>query len=122
MTPKSQGVTILPNQCCSAIDTDRSSLRCYTVTSDDRRMHPMKGGLIGMNWFRKHVKGGSRLALLALALQFALSFGHFHGIAAKAAPAFQSGAAQSDIADPGNDAVTPQAAQQPSPADHEPDQ
>ncbi len=32
-----------------------------------------------MNWFRKHVKSGSRLALLALAIQFALSFGHFHG-------------------------------------------
>ena len=32
-----------------------------------------------MNWFRKHVKTGSRLALFALAIQFALSFGHFHG-------------------------------------------
>ena len=31
-----------------------------------------------MNWFRKHVKTGSRLALFALAIQFALSFGHFH--------------------------------------------
>ena len=32
-----------------------------------------------MNWFRKHLKHGSRLALFALAIQFALSFGHFHG-------------------------------------------
>jgi len=31
-----------------------------------------------MNWFRKHVKSGSRLALFALAIQFALSFGNFH--------------------------------------------
>lgn len=31
-----------------------------------------------MNWFRKHVTTGSRLALFALAIQFALSFGHFH--------------------------------------------
>ena len=38
-----------------------------------------------MNWFRKHVKTGSRLALFALAIQFALSFGHFHGVAAQAA-------------------------------------
>ena len=40
-----------------------------------------------MKWFRKRLKGGSRLALFALAIQFALSFGHFHGIAAQAAPA-----------------------------------
>jgi hypothetical protein len=40
-----------------------------------------------MNWFRKHLKLGSRLALMALVLQFALSFGHFHAFAEKAAPA-----------------------------------
>ena len=48
---------------------------------------------IGMKWFRSNIKHGSRLALLALALQFALSFGHFHGGAAQAAPAMQSGLA-----------------------------
>ena len=37
-----------------------------------------------MKWFRKHLKHGSRLALFALAIQFALSFGHFHGAAAQA--------------------------------------
>lgn len=36
-----------------------------------------------MNWFRKHVKTGSRLALFALAIQFALSFGHFHAATAQ---------------------------------------
>jgi len=45
-----------------------------------------------MTWFRKHLKQGSRLALFALAIQFALSFGHFHGLAAQAAPASVSGA------------------------------
>jgi hypothetical protein len=40
-----------------------------------------------MNWFRSNIKRGSRLALLALAIQFALSFGHFHGLVAQAAPA-----------------------------------
>ena len=41
-----------------------------------------------MKWFRSNIKHGSRLALLALAIQFALSFGHFHGVAAQAAPRF----------------------------------
>ncbi len=51
-----------------------------------------------MNWFRSNIKHGSRLALLALALQFGLSFGHFHAGAAQAAAlAIQSVAAQSDI-------------------------
>jgi hypothetical protein len=44
-----------------------------------------------MSWFRKHIKTGSRLALFALAIQFALSFGHFHALAA---PAIQSGLTQ----------------------------
>ena len=42
-----------------------------------------------MNWFRSNIRLGSRLALFALAIQFLLSFGHFHGGAqAAAAPAF----------------------------------
>jgi hypothetical protein len=45
-----------------------------------------------MKWFRSNVKTGSRLALFALALQFALSFGHFHATA-PAAPTIQSGLA-----------------------------
>jgi hypothetical protein len=43
-----------------------------------------------MNWFRKHLKLGSRLALLALVLQFAMSFGHFHAFAVQAAPPTQT--------------------------------
>lgn len=31
-----------------------------------------------MQWFRKHIRHGARLALLALAVQLALSFGHVH--------------------------------------------
>ena len=46
---------------------------------------------IGMKWLRSNIKHGSRLALFALAVQFALSFGHFHGGAAQAASAMQSG-------------------------------
>ena len=43
-----------------------------------------------MKWFRRNIRTGSRLALFALALQFVLSFGHFHGNAAQAAPAIQT--------------------------------
>jgi hypothetical protein len=45
-----------------------------------------------MKWLRSNIKHGSRLALLALAIQFGLSFGHFHGVTAQAAPAIQSDA------------------------------
>ena len=68
-----------------------------------------------MNWFRKHLKHGSRLALFALAIQFALSFGHFHGEIARAAPAIQTGLADADLAIAAT-LVAPlsEAAQQPS--------
>lgn len=49
-----------------------------------------------MKWFRSNIKHGSRLALLALALQFGLSFGHFHA-SAQEALTVQSVAAQSDV-------------------------
>jgi hypothetical protein len=45
-----------------------------------------------MKWFRSNIRHGARLALLALAIQFVLAFGHFHGIAAEAAPAMPSSA------------------------------
>jgi hypothetical protein len=38
-----------------------------------------------MKWFRSNIRIGSRLALLALAIQFLLSFGHFHSGSARAA-------------------------------------
>jgi hypothetical protein len=43
-----------------------------------------------MTWFRSNIKRLSHVALFALAIQFALSFGHFHGVAAEAAPAAQA--------------------------------
>ena len=49
-----------------------------------------------MKWFRSNIKTGSRLALLALAIQFVLAFGHFHSVAAQAAPAIQSAPAQTE--------------------------
>jgi hypothetical protein len=86
---------------------------------------PTQGRVPGMKWFRSNIKHGSRLALFALAVQFVLSFGHFHGGAAQAAPVIQSGLAQSSVSGssglPAADA-TGLTAQQPSPANHDPDQ
>ena len=48
-----------------------------------------------MKWFRNNVKHGSRLALLALAIQFALSFGHYHAVSA--APAIATSLTQVDL-------------------------
>src|SRR5436305_6899080 len=50
---------------------------------------PAMQASIGMKWLRSNIKHGSRLALFALAVQFALSFGHFHAAVAQAATAIQ---------------------------------
>ena len=72
-----------------------------------------------MKWFRSNIRHGSRLALFALVIQFVLSFGHFHGTAADAAPATRSGSAQSGASyasgQPGQAAVSESAQQQPAP-------
>nr|WP_249159148.1 DUF2946 domain-containing protein [Bradyrhizobium tropiciagri] len=54
-----------------------------------------------MKWFRSNIRQGARLALLALSIQFVLSFGHFHAIApAQAAASLQHapGSIESSIA------------------------
>ena len=68
-----------------------------------------------MKWFRSNIKHGSRLALLALALQFALSFGHFH-TAAQAAPVIQSGLSYvlTTAGEPTQPASNPDSDQRPS--------
>ncbi len=68
-----------------------------------------------MKWFRSNIRTGARLALLALLVQFALSFGHVHGFAAPAAAATQSAVAP-DHATGGN------AKPQPAPTRHDSDQ
>jgi hypothetical protein len=78
-----------------------------------------------VNWFRKHLKHGSRLALFALAIQFALSCGHFHAAATQAAPAVQSGRTEAKLAIATSPAAqnTPSEALQPQPpAGHDDDQ
>jgi Protein of unknown function (DUF2946) len=77
---------------------------------------PLQCGVhIGVKWFRSNIRHGSRLALFALAIQFALSFGHFHEIA-QAAPALQSGLSQLAANSGAAAATTDQSAQRQQPA------
>lgn len=48
-----------------------------------------------MKWFRSNIKHGARLALFALLVQFALSFGHSHWFV-QAAPLLNSSLQQAD--------------------------
>jgi len=43
-----------------------------------------------MQWVRSNIRLGARTALFALAFQLALSFGHFHAVAAPTAASIQS--------------------------------
>jgi Protein of unknown function (DUF2946) len=75
-----------------------------------------------MSWFRSNIKHGSRVALFALAIQFVLSFGHFHAIATNAAAEIQSGL--SDVADAASAAALGASsdAQKPEPSNRDSDQ
>jgi len=74
-----------------------------------------------MKWFRSNIKGGARLALFALFVQFALSFGHFHALAApaKAAP---SALPSINVVDAGDLAVESLAKPHQAPAKQDGDQ
>jgi hypothetical protein len=50
-----------------------------------------------MTWLRSNIKCGSWIALLALVIQTALSFGHFHAIASAATSAPQVGSTLSQL-------------------------
>jgi hypothetical protein len=76
-----------------------------------------------MKWFRSNIEHGARFALFALAVQFALSFGHFHAVSAQTSPAGQIGPAQASLhhaglvaADTASEFAEPQ-----SPSSHDPD-
>ena len=49
---------------------------------------PARGAIV-MQWVRSNIRLGARLALFALAVQLALSFGHVHALATHAAPSIQ---------------------------------
>jgi hypothetical protein len=48
-----------------------------------------------MKWFRSNIRHGARLAVFAMLVQFALTFGHSHGFA-QAAPLTQSSLQRTD--------------------------
>ncbi|MBR0757266.1 DUF2946 domain-containing protein [Bradyrhizobium jicamae] len=79
-----------------------------------------------MTWFRKHIRTGSRLALFALAVQFVMSFGHFHPLAsAQAATAINAAMSQLDLDHIGTSLtadVATETSQPQLPADHDDDQ
>lgn len=76
-----------------------------------------------MKWFRLNIRHGARLALLALAVQFGFSFGHFHETAAQAALAIQSASTLPGVASGVSAPDTAgQAAQQQSPSSPDSDQ
>jgi Protein of unknown function (DUF2946) len=62
----------------------------------------MKGSIC-MKWFRANTRHGSRLALFALLIQFALSFGHCHPLAAQAA--IRTGLTHADLVQSGTSAA-----------------
>lgn len=74
-----------------------------------------------MKWFRSNIRHGARLALLALVIQFALSFGHSHGFA-EAAPVPHSTLTPADGRDRGAVTIDREAASQRAPVDHDGDQ
>ena len=67
-----------------------------------------------MNWFRSNIRTGARLALLALLVQFAMSFGHVHGLVPQAASATQT-------AVPAGHAADSKTKPQPAPTKHDSD-
>jgi hypothetical protein len=92
--------------------------RCYNITLGGRRGFArtlaVRGKAHVVNWFRKHLKHGSRLALFALAIQFALSFGHFHEAAAQPP---RPGLTSANLAPAALDAASELQQQQPSDSD-----
>lgn len=62
------------------------------ISGDDPRD---VGWRFQMKWFRSNIRHGARLALFAMLVQFALTFGHSHWFA-QAAPLAQSSLQQTD--------------------------
>jgi hypothetical protein len=75
-----------------------------------------------MKWFRSNIKSSARLALFALFVQFALSFGHFHALAAPSpAKATQAAPAGITLVDASQLAVDARAKPQQAPVKHDGD-
>jgi hypothetical protein len=70
-----------------------------------------------MTWIRSNIQFVTRIALFALAMQFALSFSHFHAIASGSTPAPTFGSALSKLSfgSFSSEVADSQSAQQPAP-------
>jgi len=68
-----------------------------------------------MKWFRSNIRHGARLALFAMLVQFALTFGHSHWFA-QAAPLAAASLQQTDSSTGSVAAADRAAVQKPSPA------
>lgn len=75
-----------------------------------------------MKWFRSNIKSGARLALFALFVQFALSFGHFHVLAAPFSTTAHSALPSVAVVDAGQLAADSQALPQQDPGKRHNDQ
>jgi len=71
-----------------------------------------------VKWFRANTRHGARLALFALLVQFALSFGHFHGVSAQTV---QIGRSDAGLTSPTDQDAAGEVARQQQPADHDTD-
>jgi hypothetical protein len=69
---------------------------------------PIVGGQIrqGMRWFRDNIRQGSWAALIALAINLALSFGHVHAIDGNSL-GYRAGALVAAVTAPGDDEHRP---------------
>jgi hypothetical protein len=65
----------------NTVDTRQRSLMLYYNTGSGRAGDTPVKAHAGMKWFRSNIRLFSQLAVFALAIQFPLSFGHFHGSA-----------------------------------------
>lgn len=68
-----------------------------------------------MKWFRSNIRSGARLALFALFVQFALSFGHFHVQATPATALAHSAPPAAAVVDAGQFAPDSRATTQQAP-------
>ncbi|TFV42344.1 DUF2946 domain-containing protein [Bradyrhizobium niftali] len=67
----------------------------YNIATARGEMPRDVGWRFQMKWFRSNIRHGARLALFAMLVQFALTFGHSHWFA-QAAPLAQSSLQQTD--------------------------
>ena len=74
-----------------------------------------------MSWLRSNIRHGSRLALFALAIQFGLSFGHFHGASAQSVQIGLSDASLTYATEQAALVAASEAARQQQPSDHDND-